>query len=293
MRILVLAASMLALVAALPIEAHAQAFSPEGANRYVAAKDWNGLLRYSRTWTAAEPGNATAWFYLGNTYGVGLKDYPDATRAFERCVALSPQWAQAFDALGSAYVQNGEYARGAAAFERALQLSPRSPNYWNNLAAAYSDQNRFDLELEVLNRGVQISGPYADAHNWYVFGNAYHRMRKEREAIYAYDRAIALNRNFAEAYNNRGSAEQLLNNYDAAISDYRRAAALGDGLGSQNAITLQQGLADGGGGSTPNSTNAAISLNNGILQQRAIDYMQNHPGVTHDDAVQSVNRGGM
>lgn len=147
--------------------------------------------------------------------------------------------------------------------------------------------------VEVLNRGVQISGPYADAHNWYVFGNAYHRMRKEREAIYAYDRAIALNRNFAEAYNNRGSAEQLLNNYDAAISDYRRAAALGDGLGSQNAITLQQGLADGGGGSTPNSTNAAISLNNGILQQRAIDYMQNHPGVTHDDAVQSVNRGGM
>jgi tetratricopeptide (TPR) repeat protein len=289
---LVLLSAMIA-IAALTTQVAAQSFSAEGANRYVAAQDWNGLLRYSEEWTRAEPGNAIAWYYLGNTYGFGLKRNADAARAFQRCVALRPDWAAAYHALGVVSVLDHQYAQGASAFERAVQLSPQSPVYWNNLAAAYSDLGQFDREREVLARGVEASGRFASAHNWYVFGNAYHRLHEERQAIEAYNRALAMNPNLAEAYNNRGAAEQLLGNYTAAAADYQRAARLGDNLGQGNLQTLRRASSGGGGSSAGSSASAALQLNEGIRQQQTITYMSNHPGVTHNDAYEAVGQGAM
>ena len=283
------AISLIVVVLALSVTAPAHAFSPQEANRYVAAKDWNGLLRYDRAWIAAEPANPTAWFYLGNTYGVGLNDYANASRAFERCVELNPQWQQAYNALGSTYAQSHQWAKSAAAYERAVKLSPQTANYWTNLAAAYSHMGRFDFELDALNRAEAAAGPYANARNWFAFGNAYDRLDREPQAVEAYNRAIAESPNFAEAYNNRGAAQQKLGRYGAALADYRRAAQLGDGLGSQNAVALQR--ASSGGGSFPNSTNAAINLANGIHEQQVTRYMTDHPGATHQDASEAVNSG--
>jgi tetratricopeptide (TPR) repeat protein len=278
-------------VTALAARAAAQSYSVEGANRYVAARDWNDLLRYAEEWTRSEPSNAIAWYYLGNTYGFGLKRNADAARAFQRCVALRPDWASAYNALGVVSVLNRQYAQGASAFERAVQLSPQSPVYWNNLAAAYSDLGQFDREREVLAHGVEASGRFATAHNWYVFGNAYHRLHEERRAVEAYSRALAMNPNLAEAYNNRGAAYQLLGNYSAAVADYQRAAQLGDNLSGGNLRTLKQATSGGGGMSAGSAASAAIQLNNGIRDQQVITYMSNHPGVTHHDAYEAVGQG--
>jgi tetratricopeptide (TPR) repeat protein len=284
------AITLLVVVLALQVSATAHAFSPEEANRYVASKDWNGLLRYDQAWVAAEPANPTAWFYLGNTYGVGLNDYANASRAFERCVELNPQWQQAYNALGSTYAQSHQWAKSAAAYERAVRLSPQTADYWTNLAAAYSHLGRFDLELDALNRGESVAGSYANARNWYAFGNAYDRLDREPQAVEAYNRALAQSPNFAEAYNNRGAAQQKLGRYGAALADYRRAAELGDSLGSRNAAALRQ-ASSGGRGSFPNSTNAAINLANGIHDQQITRYMTDHPGATHQDASEAVNSG--
>src|SRR5262245_53658125 len=61
-------------------------YSVEGANRFVNAKDWNGLARYATAWTKAEPNNAVAWYYLGNSYATGLKQPEAAIPAFQKVV---------------------------------------------------------------------------------------------------------------------------------------------------------------------------------------------------------------
>ena len=228
------------LFTALP--SFAQSYSVQGANAYVQSKDWNGLLSYAQGWTQAEPENATAWFYLGNTYGVGLNDPASAAPAFKHAVSINPSWPEAWNALGQVYAATGRYQQAADALSRAVQLAPRRPSYWNNLAAVYTDQNDFERAAQTVDRGVEQSGGQANAFNWYIFGNAYSNMRHYRKAIDAYNRAIAMNPSFAEAYNNRGVAEQLSDNSDAALGDFHRASQLGNDLGEKNYSELYRAM---------------------------------------------------
>ena len=51
-------------------------------------------------------------------------------------------------------------------------------------------------------------------------------MKQYAEAISDFDKAIDLNKDYAEAYNNRGLVKYDLKHYDAAIEDYGKAIEL-------------------------------------------------------------------
>ncbi len=56
-------------------------------------KDWDGLVRYGKAWTQAEPNDANAWASLSVAYFFGL-DRPDlALEPTKRGVALAPKTA--------------------------------------------------------------------------------------------------------------------------------------------------------------------------------------------------------
>ncbi|MCK9614063.1 MAG: tetratricopeptide repeat protein [Candidatus Omnitrophica bacterium] len=54
-------------------------------------------------------------------------------------------------------------------------------------------------------------------------GKQFYEEHKYDEAITEYNKAIELNPNYAEAYNNRGVAYNVKGSYDQAISDFTRA----------------------------------------------------------------------
>lgn len=272
----------------------AQTYTVEGANRFVAEKNWNALLRYSKGWTGAEPNNPTAWYYLGNTYAIGLKDYANASPAFQRAAELNPRWGAAWNALGCTYAQRELFAQAAPAFQHAVDVDPHSPVYWNNMAATYSQMKKFQTAIDLLNRAVNYSGPYANAHNWYIFGNSYSNLRQDAKAIAAYNKALAMNPRLAEAYNNRGVAEEEAGKWDAALADYKHALSLGDGLASKNVENLQAAMESGGGGgggggsfgSNASATAAALRM------AKTQTYVAMHPGVSHSEAAYQVSHGG-
>ncbi len=273
--------------------AAAQMYSVEGANRYVAAKNWNGLLRYAKGWTAAEPNNPTAWYYLGNTYAIGLGDLANASPAFEHAAALNPRWSDVWNALGCTYAQRQLFAQAAPDFQRAVDLDTHKPTYWNNLVAVYSQMKNFKTAIDLLNRGVAASGPYANAHNWYVFGNAYGNLRQNEKAVEAYNKAIGMNPRFAEAYNNRGVVEEDQGRWDYAYADYKRAVALGDDLAVKNAENLGAALGSGGGGGGGGSGGSSASATAAALRMAKIQtYVSMHPGVSHSEASYIVYHGG-
>lgn len=57
-------------------------------------------------------------------------------------------------------------------------------------------------------------------------GVAYEKDKKYNEAISSYTRAIELNRNYAEAYFQRGYSKCMIGNYEEALSDFNKAIEL-------------------------------------------------------------------
>jgi len=65
----------------------------------------------------------------------------------------------------------------------------------------------------------------AKAENFFIQGNEKYKKGDYQGAIQAFSQAIVLNPNYAEAYNNRGSARRTLGNSQGAIADYNQARA--------------------------------------------------------------------
>jgi hypothetical protein len=73
-----------------------------------AAGEWQKLLALARNWTAAESGNANAWFMLGRAHAQE-NDSARAVEAYRRAVALEIDNADAWYALGAAYARLGDH----------------------------------------------------------------------------------------------------------------------------------------------------------------------------------------
>jgi tetratricopeptide (TPR) repeat protein len=142
------------------------------------------LARNEQAFTAVQ------WLQKGYEYLDKQKDNDMAIAAFSQAIALNPQYAEAYNNRGVAYVYKGRYDLASADYERAISIKPQ-------YAQAY------------YNRGV-IEG----------------RKGQYNMAINDYDRAIALNPRYARAYYNRALAHYRTGHNDKAIADLSHVIAL-------------------------------------------------------------------
>ena len=231
----------------------AQNYSMEGVGRYVAARDWQGLLRYTEAWTRSRPNDPDAWFNLGATYLNGFNQPANAVAPLRRSVELNPRASQAWFFLGSAYRKIEQYDNAIDAFRHATNLDPGHLNNWLGLAGAYEDRNYASptasaentAVVEALKRGEAAASPSTNATAWYDLGLAFDGAGAAGNAADAYSRAIRLAPNAAEAWNNRGVDEEKLGQSQRALADYDQAFRLGDRTGGENAQKLRAAIAAG------------------------------------------------
>jgi len=217
-------------------------YSASDADVYVHKKDWNGLLGYSKAWTQAEPDNPTGWFYLGKIHAAVFKRPKDAVAPLQRAVALKPDWSEAWNVLGQAYLDLGRRKEAIDATRRAAEQSPRDMGYWNRLAVVYLSANKPGAAIKALDEGQRSAGPYMSAYDWYVLGNGFKELNQYPKAIGAYKQCLGMNARLAEAWNNLGVAEEKTGNSKDALADYQRAASLGNDLGQRNYSDLQNDI---------------------------------------------------
>ena len=91
----------------------------------------------------------------------------------------------------------------------------------NNKGAALYYQGKYDEAIQAYNKALEINPQFADA--WSSKGNALNSLSKYDEAIQACDKAIEINPQFAEAWNNKGAALYYQGKYDEAIQAYDKA----------------------------------------------------------------------
>jgi tetratricopeptide (TPR) repeat protein len=233
---------LLGYAAIAPVQALGADFNMQQAGAYIAAHNWDMLIRYSSAWSEQNPRSADAWASLGIGYGMGLHRPADAIRNFQRALALRPNWPECLNAMGVEYVHMQDFSGAQGAFGRAAALAPQKPNYWNNLAVAYSELNDRTHALQALDSDRRLAAPRGGWGDWYVLGNGYYQMLAYPQALQAYQQALRMNPRSGAAWNNFGNAQHALGDAQDALRDYRLAASLGDSLGAQNLRSLQQAI---------------------------------------------------
>ena len=108
--------------------------------------------------------------------------------------------------------------------QKLLQAYPQSIIVINVLGAALQELGQFEEAVQAFDRAIQLNPDNAEAHS--NRGVALQRQGRLEEAVQSIDRAIQLNPDYAEAYSNRGVALQELGQLNEAVVCYERAIQL-------------------------------------------------------------------
>ena len=92
------------------------------------------------------------------------------------------------------------------------------------MGVALKEQGKLEEAIEAYNKALAIKPDYAEAYN--NMGNALKEQGKLEEAIEAYNKALAIKPDYAEAYNNMGNALKEQGKLEEAIEAYNKALAI-------------------------------------------------------------------
>jgi len=107
-------------------------------------------------------------------------------------------------------------------FFSAVSYGQSAKELFNN-ANEKLDKMRFKEAIELYDKAISINKNYADAY--YNRGIAKNNINDTQGALADFSKTIAIKPNFAAAYNNRGLIRKSLQDYKGAMSDYDTAIA--------------------------------------------------------------------
>lgn len=90
-------------------------------------------------------------------------------------------------------------------------------------AVAFYSDNNYNKTLEIL---LQIDETKRSAQDWLLMGNLYQEKNEKQNAVYMYQKAIAVDKKFYKAYYNLANLFLEDENYGIAIEQYKKAISL-------------------------------------------------------------------
>ena len=199
---------------------------PEGHNNLGALLQQQGRLDEAiaehRRAIALRPDYAAAHLHLGNVFKRQGK-LDEALGSYENALKLKPDLPEACNNLGVVLQSQGKFAEALAAYERAMKLRPGDIEAAYNRAVALQQQGNRE-EAERAYRDILRQSP-----NRFVYVNLGGLLQEQGrldEALAAFDAALTLDPDYAEAQFNRGVVLQHQGRLDAAIEAYKQSLRL-------------------------------------------------------------------
>jgi tetratricopeptide (TPR) repeat protein len=188
------------------------------------AADEQTLREYERA-LALEPRSPDLLYNRGNAL-LRLARYPEALASYEAALALRPGDHEALNNRGNALRALERHAEALASYDQALALVPRYAKAHGNRGHALLALGR---HAEALASYRAAFAGAADAPWLLGVANALQALEQPREALAAYERALALQPRLADAHGGRGNALQALNRHEEALAAYAAALAIDPG----------------------------------------------------------------
>ncbi len=161
--------------------------------------------------------------------------------ALVTCMPVSAYPAEAANlySSGRTLTDNGDYAGAISVYNQAIALEPGYFEAWNGLADALNRNGTFNDALAASNRSLEINPGYVQG--WinrgqilYNIGYYYEDVAGDRvkadtlyaEQLGAFEKAVSLDTNNAEAWFNKGYALAGMKRYDEAIVAFDRVRVI-------------------------------------------------------------------
>jgi len=128
----------------------------------------------------------------------------EALADLELAHRLKPHIRQIWDLVVRLKVEAQEYSDALLFLINMIEIDPEDEKRLATLALCYQHLKDFDAAIEAYNKALAINPDYAEAHT--NLGSALKEQGKLEEAIEAYNKALAIKPDNAEAYNNMGNA---------------------------------------------------------------------------------------
>ena len=119
------------------------------------------------------------------------------------------------------YFQNGKISEAKNICLEILKSEPKDFNALHLLGIIAFQNKNYLKSVETIKKAIEINSDYPDAYNNLAI--AFDHLNKFEDAIKCWDKAIEINPNYAEAYNNRGSVLIKLGKKNASFKDFEMA----------------------------------------------------------------------
>ena len=148
----------------------------------------------------------------------------EAAALYRKILGVDPAHADANHLLGVIAYQQGRNEVAVKLIGIAIAANRSNPIFHSNLGNALLDMGRLDDALAAYDKALRLKPDYAEAHN--NRGNTLRDMGRRDGALAAYDKAVRLKPDYAEAHNNRGNTLRDMGRLDDALAAYDRAVRL-------------------------------------------------------------------
>lgn len=169
-------------------------------------------------WSCSEKKTSSGDAYFNNG------KYAEAADEYSEDLKFNPTDVRMLYNRGRANEEQGNYEEAKADFVKALEVEPNNFQVLLSLANVHYDQKNYTNALLYADQAAEISGAPAMAS--FMKARALHQLGKPDEALKAYGNAIAVDKEFGQAYFNRGLLKIAMKKVKSACEDFQLASAL-------------------------------------------------------------------
>jgi serine/threonine-protein kinase len=180
-----------------------------------------------------DPRNAEALAGIAHSYQNAGRN-SEAEAAFVKAAALRPDDWNGYNSLGNFYETNARHLEAISQYRRALELTPDNSALYTNLGAAFlnsGDPKLLSESEQALKKSIAINPTYDAYAN---LGNLYGLQHRFGDSIDASQKAIRINDQDYEVWNNLAEAYEWVGDEEKASSARKKAIELLDRAVKQN-----------------------------------------------------------
>lgn len=168
---------------------------------------------------------ARTYVYRGPARYWKKTDFDNAITDYTNAIELDPEYADAYNHRGIAYLSNGDIDNAIADYTKAIELDQEFTEAYKERATAYFSNSDFDNAITDYTKAIQLDPDDTDIYNYR--GLAHFRNSEVDKATNDFSRAIQLKPDSADAYYNRGIVQLSLQNWEEAKVDLTNATKNG------------------------------------------------------------------